>query len=131
MTIAARHIGLMLREADILGTWNETTFAVLQRHVTGPQDALKFAQRLQFILRDCGSLIENAVAKGTAIGIALVRSGLQDLIDDAELALKTAQSDFSVRLADPAGDFGAPMPAGQSYIQINMPHLSAEPSVQH
>eukprot|EP01037_Dinobryon_pediforme_P009477 gene9477-9557_t len=101
--LTARHISLMLRESDILSQWDETTFAILQRHATGPQDALKFAQRLQLIVQHCSSLIDNNMAGGCAIGIAFAQSGLQNLIQDAQQALKTARAGVSLPKARQTG----------------------------
>ena len=91
----------MLRSSDILARWDDTTLAVLQRQVSGPQDAYVYAQRLQAIIDHCGTLMLDTPLPHAAIGAALshARCNPHILVSAARQALERAKETLSICIA--------------------------------
>ena len=100
-TLLIPHLRHMMRGSDILARWDDTTLAVLQRQVSGPQDAYIYAQRVQAIIDHCGTLMLDTPVQPAAIGAALshARSNPQILVTAARQALEHAKESLSICIA--------------------------------
>ena len=100
-TLLIPHLRHMLRSSDILARWDDTTLAVLQRQVSGPQDAYVYAQRLQAIIDHCGTLMLDTPLPHAAIGAALshARCNPHILVSAARQALERAKETLSICIA--------------------------------
>ncbi|MGE0289471.1 MAG: putative bifunctional diguanylate cyclase/phosphodiesterase [Bradyrhizobium sp.] len=93
----AKRLRSTLRDEDAVARLNSDEFAIVQRGVTRPEDAVLLARRLLDALADPFLLDEHSVAIGASIGIAVSPGDGDDsekLLKHADLALSRAKQDF-------------------------------------
>ena len=93
----AKRLKSTLREEDTVARLNSDEFAIVQRGVTRPEDAVLLAKRLLDAIGDPYLLDGHSVVIGASIGIALSPSDGDEsdkLLKNADMALSRAKADF-------------------------------------
>jgi diguanylate cyclase (GGDEF)-like protein/PAS domain S-box-containing protein len=93
----AKRLRSTLREEDVAARLNSDEFAMVQRGLARPEDAVLLARRLLEALADAFLLDGHSVVIGASIGIAMSPGDGEDsekLLKSADMALSRAKNDF-------------------------------------
>ncbi len=96
LVMVAERLRKCIREGDTIARLGGDEFAVIQRSVTGIDDATRVARRIVAALSEPYQLEGHETVIGTSIGIALARDGgasVDHLLRNADVALYTAKND--------------------------------------
>lgn len=105
----ARRLRLAVRVDDLIARWDGGSFAILSRHVAGPEAATGLVLRLLAAVEEMVPADGGRHGLGIAIGVTLFPqdgSGARDLIRKAGIALGCARRDgrHAIRFHQPAMD---------------------------